>query len=56
MAAMPLQFQSVARQSNAMHFTLTGHPGDVIRMEASTNLSNWQTIVPKPIYQKPIPA
>jgi hypothetical protein len=44
MAPMPLQFQSIARQSNAMHFTLTGTPGDVIRLEASTNLSSWQTI------------
>ena len=43
-APLPLQFQSVARQSNAMHFILSGTPGDVIRVEASTNLSSWQTI------------
>lgn len=44
MVPLPLQFQSVSLQSNAVHFTFTGTPGDVIHVQASTNLSNWQTI------------
>ena len=41
---LPLRFQSAWLESNAVHFTLTGVPGDVIRVQASSNLANWQTI------------